>query len=412
MAYIGDTNRSRAGGAAAADNATTAFTNPAGMNHLSGDNWVLSSDTYLSSATFKNQGSTDVLGAPLSGGNGGDGGATALVPGIYYGKSIGPGNHWAYGMAINSPFGLSTEYDRNWVGRYSSVNSGIKAINFNPSLGYKLNTQWSLGFGIDIQYAEAQLSSAVDFGAICYGALGPATCGTLGMQPQNADGFAEIKGSDWSPGYNFGVLWSGIETRAGLSYRSAIKHRLKGTVDFSNPPQAAVFSPMFTDTDVQAPITMPEVVSLSAIHNWTPQFTMLSDITYTRWSRIKQFQFDYANPAQPDQTLDKNWKDTTRFALGFDYKVKTQWNAQWGIAYEPSAIPDSTFDPSIPISDAIWFTAGANYQYTKNLALNFGLVHIMFRRRDVNLSGTYGENLKGEAKAGLNVVNAQLIWNY
>jgi len=410
--YIGDTNRSRAGGAAVAEDSTTVFTNPAGMSHLSGDNWVFASSTFLSSAKFSNQGSIDAIGAPLSGGNGGDGGGTTFVPSVYYSRSSDQDGGWSYGMAVNSPFGLSTDYDRNWVGRYNSIHSGIVTVNLNPSISYRFNRQWSAGLGIDIQYAEAKLSSAVDYGAICYGMLGPTTCNSLGMQPQLADGYVEVKGNDWTPGFNFGVLWLGNDTRVGFSYRSAIKHRLKGTADFTNPAQAAAFSPAFTDTDVEAPITMPEVVSLSIVHAWSAKFVTMADVTYTRWSRIKHLQFVYSNPAQPDLTINKNWKNTMRIALGMDYQVNPKTKGQFGIAYEPSAIPDETYDPSIPISKAIWLNAGANYQISHALSLNLGLVHVIFKNRTVNLTGSYGETLTGDAKSGLNVINAQLKWKY
>ena len=411
-AYLGDTNRSRAGGAAVAEDATTVFTNPAGMSLLSGDNWVFASETFFSSAKFKNQGSKDVVGAPLSGGNGGDGGGATFVPALYYSRSVDPDSKWSFGLAVNSPFGLSTEYDKNWVGRYNSITSSIASINLNPSVSYQFNNQWSAGFGIDLQYVDAKLSSAVDFGAICYGILGPGSCIGLGLQPQNADGLVEIKGDDWSSGYNVGVLWSDTDVRVGFSYRSAIKHRLKGKADFTNPPQAAAFAPLFTDTDVKSPITMPEIISLSVAYSLNAKYNLMADLTQTRWSRIKHFKFEYTNPSQPEQILDKNWKDTTRIAVGMDYMVDPTLIWQFGVAYEPSAIPDDTFDPSIPISNAIWINAGANYQFRKSMAVNCGLVHIIFHSRDVDLTGTYGENLKGKAESGLNVLNAQLIWHY
>jgi len=411
-AYLGDTNRSRAGGAAVAEDATTVFTNPAGMSHLSGENWVFASTTYFSSAKFENQGSIDVVGAPLSGGNGGNGGGTTFVPALYYSRSVDPDSKWNFGVALNSPFGLSTEYDKNWVGRYNSITSAIASLNLNPSVSYRYDDQWTVGFGINIQYVDAKLSSAVDYGAICYGILGPVACGGLGMQPQNVDGFVEIKGNDWSPGYDFGVLWADTDTRVGFSYRSAIKHRLKGKANFTNPPQAAIFAPIFTDTDVESPITLPEIISLSVAYHLNPKFNVMADLTHTRWSRIKHFEFDYSNTSQPDQTLDKNWKDTTRIAVGMDYLHNPELIWQFGIAYEPSAIPSDTFDPSIPISEAVWINAGANYQLNQSTALNVGLAHIIFHSRKVDLTGTYGENLKGNAESGLNVLNAQLIWHY
>ena len=406
-AYIGDVNRSRAGGAAAAEDATTIYTNPAGLTRLSEDHWTFSAQTYLSSATFQNQGTVDLLGNPIAGSQGGDGGSDTIVPSIYYSRELK--NGWSFGIAFNTPFGLSTEYDRNWVGRYSSIRSGIETLNVNPSLGYKITPQWSVGFGANLQWVEAQLSSAVDFGAICLANMDFATCSSLGLLPQSADGYAEIEGDDWSPGFDFGVLWEGTTTRVGFSYRSKIDHELAGSIDFTNPSQASIFAPAFTDTNVEVPITLPEIISVSIYKQVLANFAMMMDVTHTRWSRIKQFEFHYENPAQPDQTINKDWHDTTRYAIGFDYSLKPV-NVQWGVAYEDSAIPDETFEPSIPISDAIWLNVGAQYMVNKNISIDLGLVHIIFKERDVNITGQFGETLKGKAKSELNVINTQLHW--
>jgi len=409
--YIGDINRSGAGGAAAAEDATTVFTNPAGLSRLSGQHWVFASKIYLSSSNFENQGSVDAIGNPISGGNGGDGGGTTFVPEVYYSNNFT--ENWTFGIGVNTPFGLSTEYDRDWVGRYSSVKAGIITLNINPSVGFEINKSWSVGMGVSVQNVEAELSSAIDFGAVCLALLDATTCNTLGMPaPQSADGFAEIEGDDWSAGYNFGILWEQDETRVGVSYRSKIDHTLKGNADFTVPSQAAVFQPAFTDTNVEVPITLPEIISMSIYHDLTTRFAIMADVTHTRWSRIKQFEFNYENPAQPDQAIAKDWKDTTRVALGFDYNIDTTWDVQWGIAYEPSAIPDNTYDPSIPVTDAIWLNVGGKYYYRKNISIGFGLVHIIFQERDVNLTGQFGETLTGKTTTELDIINAQVNWNY
>ncbi|MGD8640845.1 MAG: outer membrane protein transport protein, partial [Gammaproteobacteria bacterium] len=363
-AYLGDVNRSRAGGAAAAEDATTVFTNPAGMMRLENQQLIFASQTYFSSSRFENQGTADVLGNPIAGSNGGDGGGTTFVPGLYYSNRLS--DQWGIGLGINAPFGLSTEYDRDWVGRYSSINSGIKTININPSVAYRITNTWSIGGGINFQKAEAELSSAVDFGAVCLSILDPTTCGTIGLGlPQVADGYAEIKGDDWSTGFNVGLLWASSTYRIGFSYRSKMEYNLEGDAKFTNPPQAAAFAPAFTNTNAHVPITLPEIISLSAYYDWTQRLAVMVDITHTKWSRVDKFQFKYDNPAQPAQNIAKNWEDTTRFAVGMDYDLTQKLNLQWGAAYESSAIPDSTYDPSVPISDAIWLNAGGKYHFNR-----------------------------------------------
>ena len=38
-----------------------------------------------------------------------------------------------FGAAIGAPFGLKTEYDRDWVGRYNAVESDLKIVDLTLS---------------------------------------------------------------------------------------------------------------------------------------------------------------------------------------------------------------------------------------------------------------------------------------
>jgi long-chain fatty acid transport protein len=89
------------------------------------------------SAKFSAGASTDALGAALTGTNGGQGGEAAGIPALYA--------MWDYssdlklGLALNSPFGLVTSYDDNWVGRYHATTSSLKTFNLQPTVAYKLS---------------------------------------------------------------------------------------------------------------------------------------------------------------------------------------------------------------------------------------------------------------------------------
>ncbi len=77
-----------AGSAATAEDASTIFSNPAGLTRLSGNSTVTNLFVIFPSARFKNQGSTIVTGAPLLGNNDGDAGVDALVPNFYAAWSL------------------------------------------------------------------------------------------------------------------------------------------------------------------------------------------------------------------------------------------------------------------------------------------------------------------------------------
>ena len=101
-----------AGGAAAAEDASTIYTNPAGMSRLPGMQAVVAGSVVCPSIKFSDGGSQPAAFQPL-GGNGGDAGTCALVPALCLTVPIN--RQWSFGLGVNAPFGLKTEYDSDWI---------------------------------------------------------------------------------------------------------------------------------------------------------------------------------------------------------------------------------------------------------------------------------------------------------
>ena len=257
-----------AGGAAGAEDATTIFFNPAGMDRLKGKQVTVAGSMVQPSARFSDTGST---GAALqtAGGNGGDAGSLALIPNTYMVMELEPALH--FGLGINSPFGLKTEYDPTWVGRFQAITSKIQTVNLNPSVSYQMNDSVSLGVGVNYQRISGDLTSAVNYSAAAGGALG-----------LNLEGISSITGSDSSWGYNFGTLFNITpETRVGLSYRSKITYTLNGTIAFSGVPAALAASPLLANGNVTLPISMPDTFSISGFHQLSDKWDLMADATRT-----------------------------------------------------------------------------------------------------------------------------------
>jgi len=129
-----------AGGAAAAEDATTIYYNPAGLTRLEGQQAVVDFHFIRTSFSFENHGSTHALtpitGEGLIGPDGGDAGQWNVASNGYYALKLD--NAWALGLGLNIPFGLTTDYDEGWVGRYHALRSEIQTININPSVAFRV----------------------------------------------------------------------------------------------------------------------------------------------------------------------------------------------------------------------------------------------------------------------------------
>ena len=100
--------------AAQAQDATTVWSNPAGMSRI-GDSQVSGALHLITpSLKFRNESSTAAAGQGL-GGNGGDAGSLAPVPNFYIVKPID--SRISMGLGVSAPWGLVTEYDAGWAGR-------------------------------------------------------------------------------------------------------------------------------------------------------------------------------------------------------------------------------------------------------------------------------------------------------
>ena len=83
------------------------------------------------------------------GGTGGDAGSLSLVPNGYVSFETVPGMIWT-GIGVNVPFGLVTEYDSGWMGRFHAIKSEVKTININPTVAWKIVPWLSLGAGANV----------------------------------------------------------------------------------------------------------------------------------------------------------------------------------------------------------------------------------------------------------------------
>lgn len=414
-----------AGSAALAEDASTVYFNPAGMTKLTGSELVAAAHIVVPQADYTDGGSSItavVGGGSLGTDTGGDSGVLGAVPNIYLTHSYN--DRLAVGLGINAPFGLSTKYHDNWIGRYHAVESALKTININPSIAYKINDRLSLGAGLNVQYIDAKISNAIDFGTITLAIAGP---GAGSPTPGQLDGFVTLKGDDWSLGYNLGLLFElSPQTRLGLHYRSEIDHKLTGTADFTVPTTNAITNAVvggsgrFVDTGVSAKADLPATLSLSLYHAFNPQWAVMADISRTFWHSLPELRFDFANPLEPDGVTTLNWNNSNRYSIGATYKHTNRITYRFGLALDETPIPSPEFrTPRIPGQDRTWLAFGASYKKSDRLSFEFGYAHLFVKDPTINKTNTgvgtedfARGNLIGSYDASVDILSAQLNYKF
>jgi len=403
-----------AGSAASAEDASTIFFNPAGMTYLPGKQILVGVHAVKPTTNFNNNGSTTLNGTQaLTGGNGGDAGSVGYVPNLYASLELSP-TMWL-GFGVNAPFGLKTDYEPGWVGRYQALESDLKTVNINASLAFKVNDKISLGVGLSAQRAEATLSQAVDFGTICLGQFPPPnpTCSFLGLTPQNNDGSQELSASDWGYGYNLGAIFQiSPDMRIGVNYRSRIDYTLSGTSTFSGVPTAFSTNVRFQNSNATADLTMPDTASLSVFQTFDEKWDIMGDITWTHWSVFNALTVNFANGA-PANVTPENWRDTWRLSLGTSYKLSGSLKLRSGVAWDQTPVPDQTSRTArIPDNSRTWISVGASWYFAKGASLDFGYSHLFVPSTPIDHTQQAAGTLVGNYDSDVNILSVQAVWTF
>lgn len=399
--------RAFAGSAAVADDASTIFFNPAGLTQLQGSEVNLGLNYIAPKAEFDDNGSTHTSGAPMTGSDGGDGARNAWVPVSYASHRLN--DRVVVGLGVGAPFGLVTDYKDDWKGRYQAIKSELKTININPTIAFSVNDKLSLGLGVNLQYADIELTQAADFGSAF-------AAKALRTTPQSADGRVKLEAGDWSWGYNLGLTYDFTpQTRLGLSYRSKITHDLEGDGSFRYPDNPGVESAArgddFQDADISGQVTLPESAFVALHHQLNSQWAIMGDMTYTRWSRFEALRIESPNP-RLQSNKPQNWHNTWRVALGTEYQHNDRLSWRAGVAFDESPVPSPAFRTArIPDNDRYWLSVGASYRYSDNLILDAGYTHIFVKDSRIDHSDDPTQ-LRGDYENQVDIVAVQMRWQF
>ncbi|HSV17275.1 MAG TPA: outer membrane protein transport protein [Casimicrobiaceae bacterium] len=425
-----------AGGAAAAEDVSTIFYNPAGLVRLQTTQVVLAGNVICPSARFHDNGSQAAALQPL-GGTGGDAGSCAVVPNMYVGVPFT--DKWSFGLGINVPFGLETEYDSDWLGRFQAIKSELQTINVNPVLSWEPTKNLTVGGGVSWQHIKATLTQRINYaGAFGQGvglavgsgavpaAAAPALLGSaFGLQSD-----AHVTGNDSAWGWNAGILWQASEqTRVGAAYRSRIKYDISGNIDIGNPSAlgalpptlapvgAAIMNqvsanPSLQSGGVRLKIEMPDTANVSVFHQFNNQWDLMADLQYTGWSSIKELRIERLSGAPPSVTPE-NFRDTWRLSVGANYRYNDAWTFRGGVAYDESPVRDTERTPRLPDNDRTWLALGLQYKFSPQLSADVAYAHIFIKDSSINQNaGSTPTNglINGSYSSDVNIVGLQLTY--
>lgn len=403
---IRSAGRATAGSVAVADDASTIFLNPAGMTELQGPEVTAGLSVILARTDVEDRGtqaSTPGTGGafvPL-GGQAGEPLDPALLPNLFAALPLMRDRLWI-GLGITAPFGLITEYDHDWFGRYDSTESELVTIDVAPTIAVKVTDWLSIGAGLNVQYADATLQNAVP------NPLAP------GGPSAATDGIFRASGNDVSLGYNVGVLlkpWP--RTRIGLHYRSEIEHDVEGEATLSG--LTGPLAGLNRTSDASAELNLPAIASFGVAHDLTERLTLLGQASWYGWDTFRELRIRFVDGA-PDLVELQNYEDSWAIGLGAQYRLSDDWTLRGGLQYDQTPTEDGFRNTRVPDGDRYWVAIGASYELSQTLGFDFAYSHRFFETTGIDRTRTFYEGtplesavaMDAKARTGADVFSVQL----
>ncbi|MEO1310645.1 MAG: OmpP1/FadL family transporter [Pseudomonadota bacterium] len=366
---------------------------PAALRGLEGVQGTLGVVVLSPTSDYSNAEAT-VLGGlvPVSGATGGDDATpTVTIPTAAFGARLS--DKIAVGFSLHTPFGLTTEYDPSWVGRYQGVDSEIVSVAGTFSASYDIHPLVTVAAGLRVQYLDAEFTNAVDAGSI---AAAPPISSPSAV-PTGEDVFASATGDDIGFGFVFGVAAEPMERlRIGVSYVSEISHDLEGsaTFDLNGSASGAALQSfgLLVNSDVTSPIDTPATLALSADMDLTPRTLVAASIRRTFWSSVDEVRIDFDNPFQPDDVLTLNYEDQWAFSVGVEQTFTERFTGRFGVMRDLTPVDSAFGTPRVPDESRWTISGGLGARLGERFGVDASIAYLKLDDADIAVDGTLPEN--------------------
>ena len=316
--------------------------------------------------------------------------ALEVPPHFYWARPIQ--ERATFGVAVNAPFGLSTEWDDpdNFAGRFISERAALRALDVTPTIAWRLSDRSGLGVGLVLRASDVELDRRI-------GRISPFGLGAVEVAKVELE-------SDLDLGIGFNV---GFQQKVsdffswGATYRSEVEvdysgearfaQRLTGVPDFD----AAVAQelPFGQDLPIETAITFPATASLGLSFQALERLRFETNINWAGWSSFDQVDIRFtANPELSD-ALVANWGDAYNYRVGFALDVADDRQWRFGYYFDETPQPDTTVGPLLPDADRNGLSVGYG-QDGENLDWDVALLYVQFEDRVTStnrngFNGTY-----------------------
>jgi len=326
-----------------------------------------------------------------------------IIPNTY---SVVPiGDNLTFGVGLFAAYGLRTDWQDPYPGRFIARDTNLKTVSVQPSLAWQ-TSDGRLALGAGVEYRRAHLTLQRNNGI-----FNPFT--------QRISDVANIYlDSDWESGIGWtaGVLFKPTDSlRLGASYRSDMDIDFGGDATFTQIStgnaqlDAIVKAGLPPNQKIKATVPFPSVtavgIATSAIPNWDVEF----DLTHTTWSRFKTLLVEFQTTPANNLNRPQDWSDTFSYRLGANRNIGDTWAVRFGGVYDENPQPTEGVGPLLPDADRIGFTFGVGFRHGPfTLEASDMVLHFLERSTE----GISGDNFNGVYRSEANLLSLNLGYRF
>ena len=292
------------------------------------------------------------------------------------------------GLGVYTRFGLGTEFDKDWPGRYNNIFTRVQSLSFNPNVAFKFTDALSLAVGAEVMWFDLYRENAID------------ADGIFAPLPAGGDVKAKLDGDSYGFGGNIALHYKPNDRWAvGLTYKSRVKQTVKGDAKFSRTVDLSPFVPgvNFENTSARGDIVLPDSFGLGIMFRPYDKLSLEFDAIYTLWSTYDELKIKFSDPlvpVDPDtdvSQMDKKWRDVWRFQVGAEYDLNDLIDLRIGYVFDQIPDREKYADYMTPTNDRHIITTGIGFSWEK-ASLDFSYSYLWFANRKID------NDVIGEAK--------------
>lgn len=308
----------------------------------------------------------------------------------------------AVGLGVNNPFGLGTEWEEDWLGRYNAVQTEIRTFDITPVIAYKLSDQFSISVGARIMYADVLIERALPAG------ITPPFVAQPIQFP--VDGYIELEGDDLAFSFNAALFYKASKQWSfGLAYKHQVSLEFEGDAkstvpslagfvpDADRPVTEARIAATYPTGKVNAPLDAPSVILFGAAFKANKELTLTADFQYTMWSSFEELRINYEewqNPLTNETSTvsERDYENSFIVRLGGEYVLSDKFALRGGFLYDKNPVKDEKIDFTLPDADRIGLNIGFGYQITEALSVDLAYLFLIFTDREIDNSDEFIQN--------------------